>query len=277
MDPVAVLESAARALREGRWLDAANLCDAESLAGFREDMVQQFDPQARRGVGPATPEDYLRDSPAMPVEVAEYFAAQHRSRPSLTQQMRRQLPGIRSHTELAAASAATVFASWLHGQSVRYQVEYHIARGAIPPEALDAALAQAAAEYAVRVIGVVNEGELFSHVLFRTEPESGVADDEADATGSAVSQRRRAVQLAVADPPRIATCMAQPDGSWRLLAGYSFLGRPPGGWVAMIGFDAAEPDACQTFEAGLLTVILPSSRTTQARVKRDEPRGGDHG
>src|SRR4029079_13421182 len=68
-DPLKLFRAAVAALNEERWLDVAQLCDPASLREFKHSALAQFDLPTNHIW---TVEDFLRHSPEMPPEVAQY-------------------------------------------------------------------------------------------------------------------------------------------------------------------------------------------------------------
>jgi len=244
-DPLKAFAAATDALARGEWLRAAACCDPESLAAFKAGARRRHDPDALAEARTVSPDDYLSRDPAMPRQVAEYLAAQHRSRPSPAAELRAQFPGFATFQQLADASDPEVFAAWLRGRSLRHELEKEIARSALPPEHAAAVLEEAAAEYRFRVIGWLPEGERLAHVLFRPmeEDSSPAGDTEATVQGEGEYEAGFGTEA----EPLIATCRRQPDGTWLLLASFTFL-RRGGEWFVM-GVDAEDESAPDQAEA----------------------------
>lgn len=239
LDPLQVLSGAAVALSDGDWIRAANYCDPGSLTQFKAHAERRYDPNAEEAAHVSV-EVYLERTPEMPRAVAEHLVSQHRSRPSLAQQLRTEFPGFATHEQLCAAPPHEVFAAWLNGRSLRHQIERAIARHALQPEHAEAALAQASSEYAFDIIGWLPEGPEVAHVLFRERLFEVSESDEAAATEPPLAEEYQ-YPSSRDTSPLIATCKRQLDGPWRLIASESFL-KPSSGWFGFEIEPAEEPD-----------------------------------
>lgn len=102
-DPLAVFREFTAALRREEWSEAARLCDPASLTWFKEAQIQRLAPAAPRRE--LTAEDFMRDDPEMPREVAEYQLARfNRHRDPMIVQLQREFPDTRSSDELREIS-----------------------------------------------------------------------------------------------------------------------------------------------------------------------------
>ncbi len=225
-DPIALFDAAVAALNREDWTAVAALCDEASLAAFRRQMLAQLDPALLEQYA-ITAETILRHSPDMPREVAEYQAAQHRRHGDPARRLAEELPGVADADALRAMSPRDVFAAWLDGRSPRRQITRLAAEGRIPPAAVDRLRDTTLAIHTHVAIGAVHDGERIAHVLYRHADDAAPAADGA-APGSADAlpddERELALELAARGYPQVATCRRQPDGSWRLVAGWGFLG-----------------------------------------------------
>jgi hypothetical protein len=231
-DPVAVFRAAVAALNREDWAGAAALCDPASLADVQRQLLAQFAPRE------ITAEYYLRYWPRMPREVAEYHAAECRAQADPSRRLERELAGVPDVDALAAMRPEVVFAAWLAGRSPRRQFERQAAEGRASPGAVARALAGVGSSYDHVALGAVPEGEGLSHVLYRPRVGGPTAPTRAPGLAGPPDADEAIIRdLAWRVPPQIATCRRQPDGGWRLVATYDFLG------VSSTFFEAADPPA----------------------------------
>lgn len=219
------MRAAIEIVNRADWHAAAGLCDPVSLVRFRRQLLEQLEPDATRFE--LTVEEYLRLSPDMPRAVAEYYVAQHRARTDPGQRLREELPEISDLDSLRSMSPEAVFASWLDGRSPRRQIERLAAESRITPNRATLPTEVANAMFPYIVIGAVADGQGVAHVLYRLDvtignPTNGEA--EAWLARLPADERELAQDLSGREHPRVITCRKQTDGSWRLLAGYDFLG-----------------------------------------------------
>jgi hypothetical protein len=73
-NPIQLFQAIVDRLDAEDWSGAAGLCDPASLSAFRRQTVEQFPPNDR--TRPVTADEYMRISPDMPREMAEYNAKQ---------------------------------------------------------------------------------------------------------------------------------------------------------------------------------------------------------
>lgn len=203
-DPVKLFRAAVVALNEERWLDVARLCDPVSLQEFKHSALAQFDVPANHVW---TVEDFLRHSPDMPREVAEYQLTQIQQQVHPDRRFARDFPSLSGIEELSSLAPEQVFASWLEGRSVKTQFETMVREGRISNAALEAHReSMASMKHDLAPIGWVQDGEDIVHVLYRWG-----AEDSGEIPAMA-----RAF-------PLVTSCIRQSDRSWRLIADYNFL------------------------------------------------------
>ncbi|HEU4564423.1 MAG TPA: hypothetical protein VFS05_07240 [Gemmatimonadaceae bacterium] len=246
-DPLALFRDAVDALNRGDWLAAAALCDPLSLRSFRRSLLLEIAPsEPPRSL---TVDDFVRHTPDMPREVAEYQVEQSRKFMAPMRRLRENLPGVRSVEEAEAMSPEELFAGWLDGRSPWRQIERLAAEGRIPAATVAQARAYPLPVHRYEVLGVVHDGDRIAHVVYRHANAPDAPDEEAHEAWLAEQpeeERELARDLAWRAPPQVVTCRRQPDGSWRLLAGWDFLHL---GSSAIVGFaqaedgEAPDPDA----------------------------------
>lgn len=222
--PVEAFRAAVDALDRSQWLAAASTCDPMSLAGFRRQLVEQFRRAEPEHV--MTIEAYMRFQPEMPREVAEYLYAQYRRAADPGRRFQEELPGLASIEDLERLTPVEVFAAWLDGRSPRRQVARQLADRGIDTATAAASLEEVSPFGNFEPIGSLPDGEGVAHVLYRHgsyRKEEGAADSEEWLAGMSPEERELALALAGRSHPMVTTCRQQPDGSWRLLAGYDFL------------------------------------------------------
>lgn len=218
-DPLKLFRAAVAALNEERWLDVAELCDSASLREFKHSALAQFDL-------PSTPiwtvEDFLRHSPDMPREVAQYQVDQIQRQTHPDTRFERDFPLLSGPEELRSMEPQQVFASWLEGRSMKSQLEQMARAGRVSREALNAHRETIATmKHELAPIGSVPDGDDIVHVLYRWGPDHS---DEAPAMARVF--------------PFVTSCIRQPGGGWLLIADYNFLSIGS----MSVGSDGAEDD-----------------------------------
>lgn len=173
-----------------------------------------------------TVEEYLRHSPEMPRAVAEYHVAQHRLMADPLWRMQQELPGVEGVEQLKQLGPEEVFARWLDGRTPRRQIERMIAEGRIGAASAELTLEQVAPALHYEPIGVLADGDRVAHVLYRPleqDPDDAGTEAAEWMARMPPDERELTRDLAGRQHPMVATCRRQPDGSWRLIAGYGFL------------------------------------------------------
>jgi hypothetical protein len=142
-----------------------------------------------------------------------------------------ELPGIASPEELISATDAEVFAAWLSASSLEHQIKRTRRYTTVPDHALDELRGYGWDKLRFVAVGSVREGERTAYVLYREQfPHEGL-DPGAEGSYSAASN-----QEPVGGLPSLAVCRLQDDGSWLLVADYTFPHR------ANFAFSFAEPE-----------------------------------
>jgi hypothetical protein len=231
-DPLALFGAAVDALNRERWADAAALCDPASLTAFARQLHGAFAPVPPEHK--VTAESYLAHEPGMPRAVAEYYAARANAQQDPANRLHEEFAGVADVDALRALGPAETFAAWLDGHSRRRQYERHVAAGRASRAAADRALAYTRDAgwdaYRYAALGVVADGERIAHVLYGRD--RGDFADPAAWTGAAAAhfaalppeEQALTRDLVGRERPGVFTCRRQPDGTWRALAGYDFLG-----------------------------------------------------
>jgi hypothetical protein len=217
-DPIALFEETSRRFVTEDWEGVADLCDPASLSVFRRNLLGFYAP---RNYGQLTAEEYLKHSPDMPREVAEYRAQQQPQADDPLYRLREDMPRINSLEELHALSSRDLYVEYLRSQSPRTDVEKQLATGRVTRQVAERALAETLAWYDFRPIGVVMAGERMAHVLYRTRltPESysrleasfeedGVPEDERELERDLLGRWHAGVFI----------CRRGPNGQWHILA-----------------------------------------------------------
>ncbi len=218
-DPLKLFRAAVAALNEERWLDVAQLCDPASLREFKHSALAQFDLPTNHIW---TVEDFLRHSPEMPPEVAQYQVDQIQRQAHPDTRFARDFPLLNGPDELRSMEPAEVFASWLEGRSMKSQLEQMVRAGRVSSSALDAHRETIASmKHELAPIGSVPDGDEIVHVLYRWGPDD---TDQAPAMARAF--------------PFVTSCIRQNGGGWLLIADYNFLSIGS----MSVGIDGAEDD-----------------------------------
>ncbi len=237
-DPVALFNLAQSHLNREDWLGAARLCDPVSLRAFKREMLQSLAPSVPHPV--LTPEEYMKLQPDLPREVAEYQANEHARLTDPARRLRDELPGITSPEQLRSMEPAEIFAAWLEGRSPRAQIARLVEQGHVTAEVGATIAAHHMPPRRYVALGAVPDGEHLAHVVFRdaSEPWLDIAAqmDELPQDERALSRQLRPHSFA-----RLAPCLRQPDGTWRLVADHRFMGVTVG-QIFGVGTDAPGPE-----------------------------------
>lgn len=231
-DPETLFHAALAAFEEEDWDGIAEMCDPASLSIFRSQIVRQY--TRPRRVPPITVDDYLRQAPDMPREVAEYHLAQASARSNPEIQLEEDFPTVASVQELLGKTPAQLYAAWLDGRSARRQMQRVAAQRALAPSAVEQVLQRRAKER-FAVLGVIPDGERVAHVIFRPEHEA-----VPDAGGSDPAEREFQRDTLNRRFINVVTCRRGSDGGWRLIADYAFFGHGATvfGWSEPVSGDA---------------------------------------
>jgi hypothetical protein len=220
-DPATLFRAVIEALNDEDWETIAALCDPSSLTIFYRQLLRRYGQEQPK----ITVEDYLRNAPEMPREVAAWEVEKLNKSRSAGQRLRQEIPGVGDMTELRGLGPTATFASWLRARSPRGQVEQAQAAGHISDEAAERALSATRGAFPCVLLGVVSDGSQVAHIIFREEFDpaeplepplgfSGMASDDEWELVRDISGR-----LA----PEVASCRRQPDGTWRMVVGHDFL------------------------------------------------------
>ncbi len=232
-DPLLLFREAADSLRRTDWHAVADLCDPASLLGFKREQLEML--ECAISQGELAVEDIMHREPDMPVAAAEYYLARARKYHDRADWLQRYLPGVHSAQQLREMHPVEVFAIWLRGRSIRYQIELLASEGQAPAEALDE-LAEVTREGPqLEVVGAVQDGERLIHIVYRqVSRRSRSSDVDVESLvrqrGLSPEEGDLARDLYGRESPQIATCRRQPDEQWRLIAGRDFLGLGPEGY-----------------------------------------------
>jgi hypothetical protein len=238
--PLELFRQAAEALQQEHWGDVARLCDPASLERFRNEQVRMLAPA--RPLPALTVEQLMRHDPQMPREAAEYQVASARRHTDAATRLEREFPGIEGLEQLRAMEPAELFAVWLQGQSPGHQARMAIRDSRVPETHWQEILATAdRTRESLVALGVVPDGDRVAHVVYRREFHA--SPDETDPDDVWIEELSPAEQelardMAGRDFPQVATCRRQPDGDWRLLAGFDFL--QLGQFMVSVGFEEPE-------------------------------------
>lgn len=203
-DPIRLFNAAVKALNDERWLDVAGLCDPTSLQEFKSSAIAQFETLPEHIW---TVEDFLRHSPDMPREVAEYQLSQIQRQAHPDTRFARDFPLLSSPDELHTLEPQQVFASWLEGRSAKSQFDQMVRAGRISNADLQAhADILVSMKHELSPIGSIPDGNDLVHVLYRWGPEPTL--------------ETLPVHRAF---PMVTSCIRQPGGGWCLIADYNFL------------------------------------------------------
>ena len=237
-DPLALFTAVTDALCREDWEAAAELCDPVSLAVFRRQLIEQFQPV--EPLHELSVEQYLRHMPEMPREVAEYHVAQHNQQRDSAVRLAQEMPGVQTLDELASLSPEGAFALWLRGRSPRAQVEQMVARGQIAAsdaqQMLDAVGPVSAFGYIA--VGAIADGDTLAHIVYRWDvPAEPIPDSDAASWLARLTPQEQVFAREVSPKlhPQIVSCRRQPNGSWCALADYNFFGM--GSFAYGVGLD----------------------------------------
>ena len=238
-DPLDLFRAAVNALNEERWLDVAKLCDPATLREFKRSTLAQFDSPLRHVW---TVEDFLRHSPDMPREVAEYQLTQIHRQAHPDTRFARDFPSLKDVAELRSMEPKEVFASWLEGRSIRRQVEQMVSEGRISSAALSAhSEMMAAMKHRLTPIGALPDGDDLMHILYAFGPvdSADTLDEPGESAANGSPEDRKLGRVMSRAYPLVTSCIRQPRGHWCLIADYNFLSM---GSVS-VGIGDSEDDA----------------------------------
>jgi hypothetical protein len=226
-DPLDLFRAAVSALNREDWPAVAALCDPVSLSAFRRRMIEQLAPT--RPIRAITVEEYMRHSPDMPREVAEYSVAQIQRHADPERRLKEELPDVTSVAELRSLDPITVFVKWLDARSFRRQIERLVAEGRASRAAGAAAIARLAenAQYPYVALGALPDGDRVVHIVYRHEVDRQKRpspDAQRWLERLPPEEQELVRDIEERGPPWIAACRRQPDGTWRLVADHGLLG-----------------------------------------------------
>ena len=221
-DPLELFRAAVTALNEERWLDVADLCDPLTLQEFKRSTLAQLDSPFGHFW---TVEDFLRHSPDMPREVAEYQLTQIHRQAHPDTRFARDFPSLSDVAQLRSLEPREVFASWLEGRSIRRQVELMVREGRISNTAISAhSEMMAAMKHRLIPIGALPDGDDLMHIVYSFGPVDS-ADEPAEnsAPSDASPEELKLGRIMSRAYPLVTSCIRQPRGHWSLIADYNFL------------------------------------------------------
>lgn len=225
LEAAACVRAAVTALNAGDWLGAARSSDPVSLRVVQRQLLEMIAPAVPPPV--ITVDELLRDVPDMPRAVAEYQLDQMRRHQAIEGMLQTLLPSCGSLEEARRMSPEGIFAAWLEGRRDYYQIVQLENRGLAP--AGTAALHQAhliGLDVRLVVLGVVPDGDAVAHVIYRDEPDDPAtwgAETRARLDQLPADEAVLAADQMWRTAVRTAMCRRQPDGRWRLVAGFDFL------------------------------------------------------
>jgi hypothetical protein len=229
-DPVLLFHEAQAALLARDAQRFGDCFDPVSLGQYRRQTIETL-----RHPHPApTVEDFLRQSPDMPREVAEYHIAQANQQTDRLKRLREDFPGADSVEDVERLSPAEFFFAHTEAMSLGNQIRRMVAQGQLPPEA-----GVQIPELEQVAIGWVRDGDHVAHVLHRDRIDEGNPGMEQWLAELPEDERDLVRKTAGRSHPRSAACVRQPDGGWKLMAEYGTFGRSG----MAIGYARAEPAA----------------------------------
>ncbi len=231
-DPEALFRVAAEAFCARDYRRAAACCDPVSLAVFRHERLATLAPNPRRVL---TVDELLRAWPDWSRERAEYEVRIREGTNDVPPPERQLLAGVEALEEATALTPLEFFARALEARDMRFLLsralrEHRPELAAPTPQIPDEMLAWSQAAPVFTVLGTVADGERLAHVVFCCAHGSPLGRDRlADATQEAASIETN-------------TSRRQPDGSWLLVGGETFLGTYGSTFVAIgVDDDVTEP------------------------------------
>lgn len=166
-DPLSVFRAAVEALERENWHRIASLCDAESLAAFKQELLETLAPPAGNALK-LTATELMKAVPNMPRAVAEYQVSRFRETLDPRRRLKQEIPGAESREALERMPPAEVFALWLEGRSLRRQLDREVDRKHMSRATANELLTDGRRPIAFTPLGFVNEGEELAHVVYRT-------------------------------------------------------------------------------------------------------------
>ncbi len=238
-DPMEIFREAVAAVNASDWRRAAECCDPISLRAFHRYLCERYAPSQK--ATPMTAELLRQYQPDMPLEVAEYQAAQHnRHHEDGAARLSSELPGFSTPRELRETTAERVFIAWLEGQSPRRKVERQVEQGRVSQRVLEQMVSMTTPIVDLEPIGVVNDGDRLVHLLYRhagqtdgppSLPQSMQLDEEERALVNDAWGRTH---------PQSLCLRRQRDDSWRIVVEHDFLML---GGMTFIAYDGDEGEA----------------------------------
>jgi hypothetical protein len=221
-DPVQLFQTVVDRMNAEDWEGVAGLCDPVSLVSFRRGMLQQY---TRSEPMATTVEQFMKMSPDMPREVAEYNVKRMQQSTDPEQSLHRDFPNVASAAALRALEPAGFFAEWLFGRSPQRQLREQARRGAISKAKADALFSRPLQQFQYETVGAVADGDRIAHVLYRlkmTPPAGAQADDWLAEVPA--EERDFVRETATRGHPHLFLCRKQPDGGWLAVADLQFIG-----------------------------------------------------
>ena len=233
-DPVSLVQAVVASQRRSDWEGVAALCDPASVEHFASEIVGDLDPE--RVPQAPTAEDYRRQNPEMPAEVAQYFVDHQAKFRSTDFRLRFELDGIEDLDQLRAAHPRDVLGAWLRAKDPTRATDVLVSEGQIGPEAAQAALKEAGGVLFPEPLGSVKAGEELAFVVCQVMPaEEDRETLEQWVAGLPEGRREFARTMVHGGQAQLATCRRQEDGGWRLVVDRLFLGPRWGRAVGVVG------------------------------------------
>lgn len=223
--PAKIVADAVAALNREDWNAFVGFCDPVSVRRFKRDLVWQL---TDRGPGdPVTVDDFLREMPDMPREVAEYNLAEiERSRDPILR-LHLEISTVSSFEELTSLESDQVLLRWLQSRMPLREDDFSKRRWQ-PAEGLEVVEIRRLSDEEIDcgviskpeyvVLGSVRDGDEFAHVVCRHVLRE-YNDSEIDADDHATPRDELELERALRDRKWIhtAACRKQRDGSWKLI------------------------------------------------------------
>jgi hypothetical protein len=166
-DPLSLFRAAVEALERENWHRIAALCDAESLAAFKRDLLDSIAPPPG-GPLKLSATELMKASPNVPRAVAEYMVSRFRESLDPKRRLKEEIPGAESREALEKMTPAEVYALWLEGRSVRRQLDREVDRKHMSRATANELLADGSRRMEFTPLGFVTEGAETAHVVYRS-------------------------------------------------------------------------------------------------------------
>ena len=213
-EPVMAFDAAIDALQRRDVNAFAECFDPISLDQVKRQTLEGL----RRELPGITVEEFMRNDPNMPREMAEYQVAYMRMHANPAARLKQDFPTATSIADLEAMTPAMLYFAWLEGRGMRRQLEELVNLGRVPPEVLENFR-----EPRPVSIGSVQANDRVAWVVYRDDFGEFQPSDEW-MREFPEAEKAMAIELAQAGHPRLHTCYRQPDGSWKLVADHIGLG-----------------------------------------------------